>query len=177
MYDSSSPRSLLLFLAAVSLPTVPLSGQLLEGSRIRVTAEPNGRRVVGTLMRWSRDSIAFRRHGEVLQMPLRGVRHLEQSLGRGTEGRKGALIGLIATSAVASAIIVYGTLTAKSGTEAPTGLAFLALGVVAATGAGVGFLIGSGFTWESWQTIPVSGSAKHSSRSPHTVLVGLRIQL
>lgn len=181
MLATSTPRSILLLLGALGLATAPLPAQMVEGSRIRVTVEPNGKRLVGVLMRQSRDSIAFRHQGAVLQMPLQEVRQLEHSLGRGSEGRKGALIGLIATSAVASGIIVYGTLTAQSGTEAPTGLAFVALGVIAGAGAGVGFVIGSGFKWESWQIVSRSGSTNQGSRqssiSSQTLLFGLRFQL
>jgi hypothetical protein len=161
------------------LPTARLAAQpsIPPGARIRLSIGPQGHRLTGVFQELSRDSITFRRGGAINRLSFDDIRSFERSLGRGGQGKKGAIIGLVASSALATAAVVYGTVTATSGTDAPSEVAFLLVGAAGAAGAGIGFIIGSGFRWETWQSVALSSPTTKTSGRLRGLQLGFQIQL
>ena len=128
----------------------PLSAQLVprNGDRIRVSLEPNNHRVVGFMGEQEKDSVRIGpSRTRWVTIAKTDVAKVEISLGKGSYGKKGAVVGFVTTAAV---LLGY-TVAFAQESDAPGAVNLLSLGVFSLAGAGIGFVVGSAIRWESWQ--------------------------
>jgi hypothetical protein len=121
------------------------AGSLSPGALVRVTAPAQAREpLVGTLVETSAERIVLKQEGkaEPTSIPRGEVRRLEWSPGKRTNGKRGALIGILALSAFS---------VATAGGEE--------IDMAILLGAGGGALVGKLVRTRRWQELPVAVSA------------------
>jgi len=141
----------------------PLPAQLIpqSGDRVRVSLETDHHRVVGVFGGQQKDSVRIRlSRTRWVTIANPDVARVEISFGRGSYGKKGAVVGFVATAAV---LLGY-TVAFAQESDAPGAVNFLSLGVFSLAGAGIGFVIGSAVRWESWQATTFQAGPNSPSR-------------
>lgn len=164
-------RGFLLALMLHSLPLLLGAQERIEiGTRVRITGETVSSAVApsitGSVLALRADSLWLKPENRTdpLALPLGSIRRLEVSMGRTSQGgrgaRTGALVGGIAlatTSYIDARACEPDPLAGFFGACTPEGTAIVVgLGIGAAIGAGIGYLIGSRFSTERWRVVPVT---------------------
>lgn len=184
-------REFLLALGLNSLPLLLAAQERIEiGTRVRITGETVSNAVAstttGSVLALRADSLWLQPENRTdpLSLPLSSIRLLEVSMGRSSQGgrgaRTGALVGGIALATAsyiearacepAPEVIFFGACT-------PEGTAIV-LGLVlgGAIGGGIGYLIGSRFSTERWRVVPLAhlpGASVQITAIPLRLSVGV----
>lgn len=147
---------------------LPASAQVDTVVRVRITTNvPKQKPWVGNLISAGSDSVRLRpQEGGVVSVPSASVVRVEQSRGRRSNSGKGAVIGAIIGGGTGLILGIAASSEEGSFYEVGAGEVVGGMAVLAAVGAGLGALIGSGSHRERWEPITLPEPAGGDGTGP-----------
>jgi hypothetical protein len=133
----------------------PSGSGLAAGDRVRVSTSTAGKATTGRLIEMGPDFVRLQVSGraEPVAVPLAAITRLARSLGRRSSAGQGALIGTVAGTGLAAALVMKSSDSDCDGSCAPYA-AIIGSAIVGA-GALVGAISGALIRTERWESAPL----------------------